>query len=434
MSLPAVIATGNLLTTPSTVPGTGEDCRILRTDPGEGPFPVTAETPLPTAAANADAFQRTRVSEPATVADCSCEYDAQPLIMDTLTAGSGAIVHSAPDSSVVMSVTTASGDSVIRQSRQYCTYQKGKSHLILVTGTLGAATESRTSGMGYGDDDDGVFLVQRETGPALLWRSSVSGSTVETYVDQADWNVNTVSNLDLAKSQILVIDLQWLGVGRVRVGLDMDGEIALLHEFENDNRNISTYWRTGTLPVRYWIENTGTTASAGSMRQICWSVQSEGALELERGFAFSSANTADVSASGATPLISIRPKASFLGAVNRVGVIPTGLESVADTAILLQVVYNGTLTGASWADVDATNSACEWDQAATAITGGIVLWSGFVPATGARVSAINQAGFPALLWLTNSIAGTATTPLTLVATPFTGTVATRGALRWVEVR
>ena len=278
----------------------------------------------------------------------------------------------------------------------------------------------------------------RETGPAILFRSSVSGAVVDEYIDQADWNGEPVDDLDLTKSQILVVDFQWLGVGSVRVGLKRGTSTVTLHERANDNRNVATYWRTGTLPVRYWIENTGPAAAGGSMRQICWSVQSEGAFEIDRGYAWSAARYTALSVgttAPGTPVFSIRPTATFQGLTNRVGIIPRAFEISSDTnGSLIEVVHNPTLTGASWSPVDATHSAVEYDESATAMSGGTVVWCGIVGSSGPKSAVISEGGPPVLIWLTNSIDGTTTTPLTIRARSLTATAGVRCVVRWTEIR
>ena len=42
-----------------------------------------------------------------------------------------------------------------------------------------------------------------------------------------------------------------------------------------------------------------------------------------------------------------------------------------------ELVFNGTLSGASWVNVNATYSLAQYDTAATAVSGGIVLDSGY---------------------------------------------------------
>lgn len=383
-----------------------------------------------------DAFERLRVSDPTSVFDAKMQYDLQPLLFESSTAGGGSVAHDADKGCAEMTVGTSLGDQVVRQSRQYCTYQPGKSQAIFVTGSFGAREAGIRQRMGYFDSENGCFLEQTSTGIYIVFRSNVSGTPVDTRVHQSEWNLDPYGGLDLEHSQILVIDLQWLGVGRVRVGFDIGGKLRYVHQFYNDNQRVATYWTTATLPVRYEIENIGTPTSGTTMRQICCSVQSEGGLDLNKGFSFSCSNGATtVAVTTRRPVLSIRPGLTFNSITNRAGIIPTGWEGIANNnGSYIEVVYGGTLTTPTWVAVDATNSAVECDVASTSISGGVVVWSGYLPSTGNKSAAIAESGFPNLLWLTNNIAGNDSTPLSIVATSLSATSNVTAALRWVEVR
>lgn len=385
---------------------------------------------------NLDAFGRTRVSNPVTVFDAKLQYDLQPLLFETVTATGGTCTHDANEGAAKLAVTTASGSKVLRQSRRYATYQPGKSQSVFVTGNLGTQQAGTRARIGYFDDNNGVFFELTSAGIGIVFRSKVSGVVVDTRVEQADWNCNTFPDLDVTKAQIFSFDMQWLGVGRVRVGFDVDGELLCAHEFYNDNRRDSTYWTTATLPVRYEIENTGTAPATSTMRQICCSVQSEGGFDVDHGYSFSAANAADIAVTTRRPIISIRPTTTFQGITNRIGVVPFGFEVTASAnAAYIELVYNGTLTGASFTANDSTNSGVEYDTSATSLSGGVIMWAGFVSAGGNKFESLIRGEFPALLWLTNNIAGTTTTPLTIMATSFVPQASNmRGALRWIEIR
>jgi hypothetical protein len=376
------------------------------------------------------------------------QYDLQPLLMDTLTAGAGSVAHDPDAGCAVLSVGTSLGDKVTRQSRQYTVYQPGKSQLIFATGTLGEAQEGCSKRIGYFDDFNGVFYELTGDGMFLVFRSSVTGVTVDERIPQSDWNVDRFDGLapnytpqngtalDPTKSQIFAFDLQWLGVGRVRAGMDFDGKLCVAHQFFNDNRKPATYWTTAALPVRYEIENTAATAQACEMLQICCSVQSEGGLDVGSGFVFgASSTTTRTAGTGGLPLLSIRPKTLFNGITNHSGIIPIAFDLItASQNVFIEIVYDGALTGASWSDVDG-NSAVEFDEGATAISGGTVVYRGFAATTsGNKGAQLAQTGIPTLLWLTNSIAGNDTTPLTIVVRSFSASASVVGALTWRELR
>lgn len=379
-----------------------------------------------------DAFGRARVSNPVTVMDCSFQYDLQPLIFESQVSGSGNVAHDADHGAVILSCGSGVGAAKM-QSRQYCTYQKGKSHLIEMTGSLKQAAGAVTW-MGYGDSQNGVFYECDEQGAYFRFRSSVTGSTVDTIVRRDQWdNHGVLEDLDVETSQILVIDLQWLGVGLVRIGFNRNGKFEVAHKFRNDNRTPATYWTTATLPVQYGIESDGTGAGA-SMVQICCSVQSEGGFQLERGFSFGATRSSEQAVTSRRPVLSIRPKTLFNAITNRQGVIPRSFDVLSNNnGAIIELVYNGTLTGASWNDADPLSSV-EYDQSATAISGGTVIWKGISGSSGPKSFAVTDNLFPNILWLTNNIAGNATTSLTMVATSIAATAGIWSAMHWIEIR
>ena len=235
--------------------------------------------------------------------------------------------------------------------------------------------------------------------------------------------------LDLSKSQILLIDMEWLGVGKVRVGFVIDGIVYYVHEFLHANRDLAgVYMSTANLPVRYEIENIAAAASATDLVQICSSVISEGGFEEGRGVPFSAGLAAGVAVSTRRPLLSIRPRLTFGSVANRGAILPTSVEVLAlSKCAYLEIVYGGAISKSgdlTWADVDATYSIVESNTDATAITGGIVLARFYVPAA-ARTQSVSpgaqRVNLLSRLPLTLSIAGAhPTTPfsdvLSVVAT------------------
>ena len=78
-----------------------------------------------------DAFARKRVSQPYTLFDSTLRYDKRPENWNETIIGSASSTHNVNQSSVLMSVTTASGDSVLRRTRRRFPYQPGKSLLAI---------------------------------------------------------------------------------------------------------------------------------------------------------------------------------------------------------------------------------------------------------------------------------------------------------------
>lgn len=384
--------------------------------------------------ASHDAFGRVRVSNPVTLFDFNAEYDTGSLLFETTTVGSGSETHVANESTVDLDVTTASGDKVTRQTRSYHRYQPGKSQFILMTFVMGAGKTGCSQRVGYFDDNNGVFFEKQGTQVRWVKRSYVTGAAVDTGSWQGKWSIDTCSDLNFDKSHIAFIDLEWLGVGIVRVGFVVDGVFRYCHEFKNANVNATVYMTTANLPVRYEIENTAAAASATKLKAICCSVMSEGGFEESRGYGFSASNGGTlIGVTTRRPIFSIRPKATFNSVVNRGQISLKGMTVyVENNSSFIELVYDGSLTSASFASVNAS-SIVEKDVAASAITGGIVIWSGYVAANASAESPFSleiSARYPMVL----DAAGANPKNLTVVATSMNLTSDAGASLSWSEIR
>jgi len=247
------------------------------------PIIRTAASDLPDSAL-IDAFGRQRFSQPYTLADYSHAY-GQEEEMITETSGSGTTSNKPDQASIELSLGTGATDYVVHQSRQYHQYQPGKSQLVMMSFNFQTVRANTSKRVGYFDDRNGVFLQQAGDGTiSIVKRSYSSGAAVDTTIDQADWNINKLDGseasagitLDLTKSHLLIIDFQWLGVGRIRVGFAIGGAIVYCHEFLHSNVDTTVYWSNPALPVRCELRNTGTAVGTTTSLQTCATVMSEG--------------------------------------------------------------------------------------------------------------------------------------------------------------
>lgn len=235
-----------------------------------------------------DAFGRARFSQPYTMFDSSNIIEMNSKF-DQATSGSANVEYSAAESTVLLNVGTASGDEVVRQTKRIFSYQPGKSLLTLNTFVMDEPKTNLRQRVGYFNTENGLFLEQDGSDIYMVLRSSHTGSLVETKVAQTSWNGDTLDGneatstsgiiLNLLKSQIFWIDIEWLGVGSCRCGFVIDGKLITAHTFHNANVNDAVYMTTPNLPVRYEITNTGTVASNSTLEQICSTVISEGGYE-----------------------------------------------------------------------------------------------------------------------------------------------------------
>jgi hypothetical protein len=343
-----------------------------------------------------DAFGRLRVSEAFTLGDYKHTYGIDPNFRDTLTNG-GTVTHIANQAAARLATSNNSSSRAIHQTKMYHNYMPGKSQLIKSTINFYAATTNVTKRTGYYDDLNGIYFEQNGNGVlSFVVRTNTSGTASDARrIVQADWNKDKCDgtgasgfNLDITKTQIVFIDFQWLGVGRVRCGFVHDGQMIVAHEFYNSNNLPVVYMSNPNLPVRCEILNTGT-STGGYFDQICSTVVSEGGY-VESGIDFS-ADTGQTSqsitvANGMYPVIAIRLKNSFRGYPNRVVVRSGNINVYAEEYPAYWAVYkldalaNITLSDPTWTSADA-DSAVEYTLLATAFTGGDRIDGGLVGTT-----------------------------------------------------
>lgn len=399
-----------------------------------------------------DSFGRLKVVNPFSVFDMQFYYDLQPLWFEQSVVN-GSVTH-LPDISGVRLSTggTTSGNRALFQTRQYFQYQPNRSHHMVWTCILGDPANNVQKTIGLIDDNDGLAFMQDSTGLSVIRRSSTSGSPVDVVIDQADWNLDPLNgegpsgvDLDISKDNIFIIDMQWLGAGRVRYGFDFGGHTTYVHQVQFANTEDVPFMKTANLPFRVEIENTGVADAEETCDFVCVAIGSEGGSERDY-IKLSTSNA--VAAGGAAPLravntgnapvpiLSIKPRTAFNGLTNRSLTRPLSCQiGSQNAAITYSVVLNGSLTGASFADVDTTNSAVEVDVAATAISGGVVVESGYLGGEPGALTIQTKEVDLRKAFLSNNIAGDTTDVLTLVIGLATATSSNcGGGFTWTEQR
>jgi len=389
--------------------------------------------------ANLDAFSRLRTSNPTTLFESSFLYDLQPLIFEQIVAGGASIAYNGAASMAELTTAGASGSSAAMQSFRFVRYQPGKSQLAKITFVMGPVVANRVTQFGLYDSLlDSGFLFQR-TGAALAMVRRSTTSAGNLSVAQADWNLDRLDGTgpsgivyDSTKATILIMDLQWLGVGRVRIGFDVNGILYYAHQFLNANSLTLVYMTSANLPIGYEIENTGVAGGTTTMDCICAQVASEGGFEDERGLKFSASNgVTTINVSTRRPVLSARLAAN-LNSQPYYGQVVFENIDVYSAGMFVEIVLNGTLTGAAFAAVDATNSGVERDVAATAISGGIVLDSFYIGTGGGAKRQSASVGLLGKIPFAKNIAGVSDI-ISVVCTSLGGATATAASLSWREI-
>jgi len=405
----------------------------------------------------ADAFGRLRVSSPLTLFDSSHRYRDNGLWNSSITGG-GSVSFNANQGLVDLVVDIASGSQVLRETTKVFSYQPGKSLLVLNTFVLSQAQNNLRQRVGYFGTDNGVYLQLENIAstPVLSFveRSLVTGSPTETKISRqggfygagdTGWNVDKLDGtgpsgltIDPTKAQIMFTDIEWLGVGTVRLGFVINGNFVLCHKFNHANLIPSTYITTASLPLRIEITNTGSTAVTSMFKQICSTVISEGGYEL-RGAqqAIGTPITTPITFAVAGtyyPVVGLKLTSTKLDAIVILTAVSLlGLGNGKNYA--WRVVQSVTITGGSWVPV-GVNSAVEYNLTGTSVSGGRILAQGYVNSSNQGSPSINilkEALFSTQLER-NSFTGVASELVVEMAIDATGgTLGAYASVDWEEI-
>jgi hypothetical protein len=289
----------------------------------------------------------------------------------------------------------------------YIRYHAGTTRLVLISGALSVAAgtvtgvtsrigsfdngSDKTTGAGAGQGGGHFFCLQ-DGQVGIVERSTQTGTQVDTFVPRSSWNGDKLdgtgrsgATVNIASAiQMFWIDCCWMGVGITRLGVVVDGQMVVCHAFYHRDLTLP-YTRSATLPIRFEIEKTTTTAltTASTLRAVSAAVAIETAqMYFPTRFTMSLSSTQGGAFTG---------KAVATGVGTRVVLISARLAAWNCRALLnaaaigvytsdisyleYRLVLNGTLTGATW--VDNANTGVEYDISATAITGGVTIVSGY---------------------------------------------------------
>lgn len=401
-----------------------------------------------------DAFGRWRVSQPETIFDSKLtNLDDAPLFWDEQLESGAGITASTPTADKPYIDYTSSDTTAgvfTRQTLRRFNYQPGKSQLILMSGVLELSGTTPTGcerRIGAFDDDNGAFFESDAGTVGITTRTKDSGSAVDTTVTQANWNIDTLDGeedsenpsgltADWTKSQIFLIDFQWLSAGRVRFGLEIGGVVVYVHEVNHANISAIPWTATPNLPLRYQMITTGSSPVC-TMRVICSSVISEGGTDsvgiIHRE---STGGTAVTTAVEGTfyALVGIRLKSTHLGTT--VKLINAALQvQTASEFIEWIVFFNPTVAG-TFTYSGHGNSGVESATGATAntVTGGTDMGGGYVETGGGQSGQGSGGGIVGnALILGSKIDGTVD-EIVLCVRPIGGVAAANleGALTWRE--
>lgn len=295
----------------------------------------------------------------------------------------GEIIHEPSQSSIRLVVNSTMGSKSCRTSRNYYPYIAGEGNFTLMSLALSEKSKSGlVSYWGFMDDSDGVYFKLDEGILNVCILSSIDGVSTETCVDSTNFNgISPNYEIDYSKFNLFWIDYQWLGVGKVRYGtISPMGERITLHTIQNANHNIRPYMKSGSLPLRWAIENKESTTSPSEMKVTCAQVANQTGNEKFKPSVYSyTKETSTLVGDDYTYLLSIRAKGNINGFRNKIVTILHSLEIISsEQPIILKLSIGSDLTGSTFTSYQNPSSSIEVDIDATDFIGGITKTSFFI--------------------------------------------------------
>jgi len=231
---------------------------------------------------NLDAFGRLRVSEITSLLELKYFSDKLPEQVDEVLGGSATSTFGGNNAAIEMTVSNT-GDYVIRKSLQRALYQPGKSQICefsfsdfeLDTNVIKRVGYfSSTTAATYDSQFDGFFLESNGINNQVSFQIWRTGNLILSSTT-SDWDSSQINpaTIDWSKTQLAIMDFQWLGVGRVRFGLSLSGQTYIFKTQNGTNNLEDVYMTSPNQPIRYEIRSSGGTAT---FHQICSQISSEG--------------------------------------------------------------------------------------------------------------------------------------------------------------
>jgi hypothetical protein len=360
---------------------------------------------------------------------------------EAVTAG-GSAVHDPTVSGVIMSVDSTAGAQVIRQTRNVMRYIPGRSSELSFAIRLETPVVGVRRRFGLFDERDGIFFEDGGDGNYYCCIRNFNGPGGPTLIriPREQWNGDRLDGqgisgiiADPTAQQLVLFDYEWYGAGAVIFRFVIDGAAHTIHTFYHANRIPTVYTSTPFLPIRLELTNVTGAAGTHKMFQGSNSLISEGEVG-KLGIAQNITSTITGVSLGSPnvfrPVLSIRLKSTALSGI----VLPAYFQAIAlsNANVFYKLVVNAVLTDANFVNMPDANSFAQYDETATAYTGGTDIDSGFVSvnAQGLQIT-LNQ---DTRYQIGRGSLGTVSDTLTLAMASPTNNATAAGTMTWIEQR
>lgn len=239
-------------------------------------------------AAQLDAFGKLRTSNATLLGEYTFAASYLPEAFSNTIRGGGAVTWDGNQRAAIISTDATSGSLISHTTNTYHHYFPGSSHTFIGTFAMDTGVSGLVRHWGLFDAKNGFMFSEKNGILGVTIRSSATGTTVDTFISQSDWNRDKAdgtgaSGMTLNRNydNIYWLDVQWLGGGRARFGTYYNGTRVVLHEFYHGNTSAYPITQTASLPVCMVQENTGAVGSTKTLKSWCIAVWTEAQVDVD---------------------------------------------------------------------------------------------------------------------------------------------------------
>lgn len=236
----------------------------------------------------------------------------------------------------------------------------------------------------------GTFTFTSGTATGTFAQVTAGQAKTDYFTPQASWNVDPMDGtgpsgltLDVTKGNVYQIQFQYLGFGVIKYAIEnpSTGEFQIVHKEQYPNANTETNLSNPTMKLSLVAASLGSTTDLSVKGASAYAAIEGGinAFWLPRGFSTTrSVATTDL------PILSIRDRAEINGIVNLKEITPELITVASDGGkpVEVRILLNATIDEPNWQYISQGNSAAEYDESATTVSGGTLIASFVVPGTG----------------------------------------------------
>ena len=299
--------------------------------------------------------------------------------------GSGTVTQA--NAMAVVSTGTTSASTAQLESKRHAKYRPGLGGVMRFTALFTTPVATTTQCVGIMDETGSSEIFKN--GYAIGFNGTSFGfhrfaNDALTTVQLSDWDDpldgcgKSGMTLDPTKLNVWFIQFQYLGAGAINLWVEDQntGKMFICHTIDYANLNIEPSVFNPNFHFQIYVDNAATTNDL-IVKSCSYAYFIEGFTELKElhQTQFSSEKQSKALVTTEVPILTIRNKANYAGKKNFIDIlfeyVSVSIEAnSANNLGEVRLIRNASLTGASFSDINTSNSIAEIDTSATSFTGG----------------------------------------------------------------